>query len=205
MCALDPAEHSGTSLAAANWSRVGLTAGRGRFAASGAAPPTKSVWLRPLAKNWRRGLGAAPRRPAPLSCGAGLDRTCWAENEFGKTARSRSNWKRRSASSACTIRWQPLSRQSRSNTSAGPIWRTSAPSSPSPAPRLGGEHHELLGEAACGLEQTLECACFLEMVEAAEGRDDALSDLFAVAVVFDDLDIGTWPTDFGAAEHGASP
>ena len=71
-----------------------------------------------------------------------------------------------------------------------------------PAPRLGGEHHELLGKAACGLKQTLECACFLEMVEAAEGRDDALSDLFAVAVVFDDLDIGIWPADFGAAEHG---
>ena len=80
---VDPAEHSGTSLAAANWTRVGLTAGRGRFAASGAAASTKSVWLRPLAKNWRHGLGAAPRRPAPLACGAGLDRTCWAENEFG--------------------------------------------------------------------------------------------------------------------------
>ena len=70
------------------------------------------------------------------------------------------------------------------------------------APRLGGEHHELLGEAACGLEQALECACFLEMVEAAEGRDDALSDLFAVALVLDDLDVGVGPADFGAAEHG---
>ena len=53
---------------------------------------------------------------------------------LAKIARSMSNWKRRPASSACTIRWQPLLRQSSSNTRAGPIWRTSAPSSPSSLP-----------------------------------------------------------------------
>ena len=49
--------HKGTSLAASNWRRVGETAGRGRCAASGTAVPVKTVWLYPLARDWRAQLG----------------------------------------------------------------------------------------------------------------------------------------------------
>ena len=81
---VDSAEHSGISLAAANWTRVGLTAGRGRFAEAGASVPVKAVWMRPLVRNWRRRLGVEPPPdPEPLACGDGLDRACWAANELG--------------------------------------------------------------------------------------------------------------------------
>ena len=73
------------------------------------------------------------------------------------------------------------------------------------APRLGGEHHDLLGEAAGGLHQPVEGAGFLEMVEAAQRCDDALADFLAVSVVLDDLDVCVGLADLGAAEHGASP
>ena len=66
---------------------------------------------------------------------------------------------------------------------------------------LGGEHHELFGEAACGLEKPVEGAAFLEMIEAAQGCDDALADLLALAVVLDDLDVGVGTADFCATEH----
>ncbi len=79
-------EWRGSCFAGAGWVHVGTTAGRGRFAAPGEATPPKAVWLRPLAPDWRAGLGApqpGPEGPEPLACGEGLDRACWAENEFG--------------------------------------------------------------------------------------------------------------------------
>ena len=76
--------YKGTSLAAANWLRVGETAGRGRFAASGTAVPVKTVWLYPLAHDWRAQLGVAePEAPQALSPADNLAADVWAEHEFG--------------------------------------------------------------------------------------------------------------------------
>ena len=119
-----------------------------------------------------------------------------------KVARSTSNWKRRPASSACTIRWQPAVLPKLFEHKGGADMAHLGAVLAVVAPRLGGEHHELLGEAARGLHQPVEGAGFLEMVEAAQGCDDALADLLSVAVVLDDLDACVGPADFGAAEHG---
>ncbi len=76
-------DQAGTSLAAANWQRIGVTAGRGRLAAAGTQVDVKAIWLYPLARNWRAQLGLpAPGVPA-LALGAGLASGEWAHNEFG--------------------------------------------------------------------------------------------------------------------------
>ncbi len=80
--------HAGTSLAAANWLRVGETAGRGRFAASGTRVPVKVVYLYPLARDWRAQLGVAePPEPPALGPGEGLARD--VETAEGKRAAGR--------------------------------------------------------------------------------------------------------------------
>ena len=86
--------YDGASLRAANWVYVGETAGRGRRAAKGAKVPVKSVYVIPLARDWRAQLGVAGRGLAPplrppvpptvLGPGDGLDMACWAANEFGE-------------------------------------------------------------------------------------------------------------------------
>lgn len=80
----DASQHAGTSLAASNWLRVGQTAGRGRFAASGAQVPVKTVWLYPLAREWRSRLGVPAPQPRPvLGLGEGLAADGWAAQELG--------------------------------------------------------------------------------------------------------------------------
>ena len=80
----------GTSLRAANWIYVGETAGRGRRSAAGGSVPPKSIYMMPLAPDWRRSLGGSePDFPLPLPPGAaldpgdGLDGEGWAGREFG--------------------------------------------------------------------------------------------------------------------------
>ena len=76
--------YPGTSLAAANWLRVGQTAGRGRFAASGAQVSVKAVWLYPLARQWRSQLGVPEPQPSSLlGLGEGLAADSWAQQELG--------------------------------------------------------------------------------------------------------------------------
>ena len=70
---VEKGRYQGTSLAAANWLRVGETAGRGRLAASGAEVAVKAVWLYPLGRAWRAQLGVAENLAADV----------WAEHEFG--------------------------------------------------------------------------------------------------------------------------
>ena len=101
--------HEGTSLAAANWVRVGETAGRGRFAARGTRVPLKSVWLYPLARDWRAQLGVA--EPAPLEAlelGAGLARDEWAQHEFGGAPLGDVRWSKRLVKSASMQSEQPM-------------------------------------------------------------------------------------------------
>ena len=93
--------HAGTSLAAANWLRVGETAGRGRFAASGTRVPVKVVYLYPLARDWRAQLGVAePPEPPALGPGEGLARDAWAAHEFGSAPLGDVRWSKRLVQSA---------------------------------------------------------------------------------------------------------
>ena len=73
----------GASFAASNWIRIGATKGRGRFAEPGVRVPVKSIFVFPLASDWRETLGGTSARVEPLEAGAGLDRVSWADNEFG--------------------------------------------------------------------------------------------------------------------------
>ncbi len=93
--------HAGTSLAAANWLRVGETAGRGRCAAPATRVPVKVVYLYPLARNWRTQLGVAePSAPPALGPGEGLVRDQWAAHEFGSAPLGDVRWSKRLVKSA---------------------------------------------------------------------------------------------------------
>ena len=77
--------YDGTCLRAANFLRVGETAGRGRQdAGKRRAATVKAVFMRELDSGWRRRLGVPPVDHAPsLEPGEGLNAEEWAENEFG--------------------------------------------------------------------------------------------------------------------------
>ena len=76
-------DQPGTSLAAANWQRIGQTAGRGRAAAAGRQVGVKAIWMYPLARNWRAQLGLPAAGLPALELGAGLASDEWAQHEFG--------------------------------------------------------------------------------------------------------------------------
>ena len=81
----DPQQHAGTCFRATNWTCVGQTAGRGRFAAPGQRVPVKTVFVYPLQRDWRRVLGAAAPPPcAPLGPAEGLALDAFAANELGQ-------------------------------------------------------------------------------------------------------------------------
>ena len=81
---VDEREHTGASLRAANWVRVGETCGRGRQDRAHAAPETrKAVYLYELEPAWRERLCVPAPGGAPLAPGEGLDAGSWAANEFG--------------------------------------------------------------------------------------------------------------------------
>ncbi len=102
--------HEGTSLAAANWVRVGETAGRGRFAAPGTHVPVKTVWLYPLVADWREQLGVSVQRQplAALGLGEGLAQGEWAQQEFGDAPLGDLRLSQRLVQSAEILGRQPL-------------------------------------------------------------------------------------------------
>ena len=67
----------------------------------------------------------------------------------------------------------------------------------------GSEDGGVFGEAGGGEEQAVEGAGGLELVEAAEGGEDALADPVAVTGGLDELDVGMLAGGLGAEEHGA--
>ena len=81
---VDETEHTGASVRAANWVRVGETRGRGRQDRTHAAPETcKAVYMYALEPAWRDTLQAPAPGVAPLAVGDGLDAESWAGHEFG--------------------------------------------------------------------------------------------------------------------------
>ena len=84
---VDESEHSGASWRAANWVRVGESAGRGRQDRHHARAQTrKAVYLYALEPGWRQRLAVPAVGVAPLAVGAGLDGESWAAQEFGGAA-----------------------------------------------------------------------------------------------------------------------
>ena len=80
---VDETEHTGASLRAANWVRVGESGGRGRNDRTHGAPHTrKAVYLYALEPAWRERLALPAPGLAPLAPGEGLDAESWAGNEF---------------------------------------------------------------------------------------------------------------------------
>ena len=70
---------------AANWTCVGQTGGRGRFARPGQRVPVKAIFVYPLQRDWRRLLGAAAAPPGqPLGPADGLALDEFAANELGQ-------------------------------------------------------------------------------------------------------------------------
>ena len=81
---VDEREHTGASLRAANWVRVGETCGRGRNDRTHEAPETrKAVYVYELEPAWRERLDVPAPGLARLAPGEGLDARSWAGNEFG--------------------------------------------------------------------------------------------------------------------------
>ena len=79
------AQYDGACLKAANFVRIGETAGRGRQdRANRRDRPVKSVFMFALCRGWRQHLGVGYVDPAPvLAPGEGLGADVWAANEFG--------------------------------------------------------------------------------------------------------------------------
>ena len=81
---VDETEHTGASVRAANWVRVGETSGRGRQDRTHAATETrKAVYMYALEPAWRDTLQAPAPGVLPLAVGDGLDAASWAGHEFG--------------------------------------------------------------------------------------------------------------------------
>jgi hypothetical protein len=66
---------------------------------------------------------------------------------------------------------------------------------------MRGEDQPFAGEAGAGSEQSLDGAAFLEVVEAAEGGQDALVRPAVASVVCDELQVGTGTGLLGAEEQ----
>ena len=78
---VDEARQAGTCFRAANWIRVGQTAGRGRAAPAGHRVPIKAIYLYPLVRDWRAQLDGCPPPPAAASpCPAGPNASSAAPN-----------------------------------------------------------------------------------------------------------------------------
>ena len=81
---VDERQYRGASWRAANWTRLGESAGRGRNDRTHTAAQTpKAVYLYTLEPAFRERLQLPAPGPAPLAAGAGLDAEAWAAHEFG--------------------------------------------------------------------------------------------------------------------------
>src|SRR5262245_43537368 len=67
---------------------------------------------------------------------------------------------------------------------------------------MGREQEELLGEACARGEEGVQLPGVLEVVEAAEGAEDALPGATAIPEILDELEVAAGPRGFDAEEHG---
>jgi len=67
---------------------------------------------------------------------------------------------------------------------------------------MSSDQENMFGEPRTGGEQRIELAGLLELIESAEGSEDALADAAIGAGVFDDLQIPARSGWFDAEEHG---
>ena len=106
---VDEGEHTGASWRAANWVRVGESAGRGRQDRQHAAAKTrKAVYLYALEPQWRERLGVPAAGVESLAVGAGLDAETWAGHEFGGAALGDARLSARLVESARYLAQAPL-------------------------------------------------------------------------------------------------
>ena len=96
---VDERAHAGTSYRAANWQRLGETAGRGRQDRySACAAGRKAIHVLPLTKDLREALSTLRARPLRLAPAPREDED-WAAYEFGRVdvvdgrLRERSRWR----------------------------------------------------------------------------------------------------------------
>jgi hypothetical protein len=83
---VDGAHHAGTSYRAANWTPVGVTAGRATPYANGkVSSGPKQIYVCALQPDWQAVLCAAPQVPLGAA-GAVADPVDWAAAEFGRVA-----------------------------------------------------------------------------------------------------------------------
>jgi hypothetical protein len=81
---VDERDYAGTCYRAANWQRLGETAGRGRQDRySACTAGRKAIYVLPLTKGWRQALCALRARPLRLAP-APREEEDWAEYEFGR-------------------------------------------------------------------------------------------------------------------------
>lgn len=68
----------------------------------------------------------------------------------------------------------------------------------------GEDQQRFFGESGKGANQRFDTALILELIQAAEGRDDALLDLAFLFSIFDDLQVLILAGLFNASEHGGA-
>ena len=108
---IDPAQHSGVSYCAANWTCIGRTRGRGRQDRDRTAPVTpKDIYVYVLEPAFRNWLGVPAHTPSagPLAVHEGLDSAHWAEHEFGGAPLGDQRLGRRLVSSAALQATAPM-------------------------------------------------------------------------------------------------
>ena len=106
---VDEREHTGASWRAANWVRVGETAGRGRQDRTHATAKTrKAVYMYELETAWRERLAVPAPGVVPLALGDGLDAESWAAHEFGGAALGDARLSARLVASARHLAQHPL-------------------------------------------------------------------------------------------------
>ncbi len=81
---VDQSAYRGTCYQASNWIEVGQTSGRGRQdSANQCGETVKAIYVYPLERDFRRGMGIERVVREALEIADGLDGEQWAHNEFG--------------------------------------------------------------------------------------------------------------------------
>jgi hypothetical protein len=107
---VDTTQMAGTCFRAANWTRVGMTQGRGRQDRDREqAESVKDIYVYPLVADFRERVGIPVRRGrGPLPLDAGLEGDAWVEQEFGGAPLGDARWSRRLVDSARIQAQNPL-------------------------------------------------------------------------------------------------